>query len=98
MTTCAEAFATAARAEGIACAFGHPGGEIVDLMEACEGAGIEFVLTGHESAAAFMAGAVGRLTGRPGLRTAGSTISGIEGFSTFHFHTFLSYRACCWLP
>ena len=46
--------------------FGHPGGEVVDFIEALAQHQIEFILTGHESAAAFMAGAVGRLTGFPG--------------------------------
>lgn len=47
--------------------FGHPGGEVVDFVNALETCGIRFVLTGHESAAAFMAGAAGRLTGIPGV-------------------------------
>ena len=46
---------------------------MVDLVEALEQNGVRFVLTGHESAAAFMAGAIGRLTGIPGacLSTVG---------------------------
>ena len=52
---------------GVRRAFGHPGGEIVELIEALETNGIEFVLTGHEAAAAFMAGVSGRLTGVPGV-------------------------------
>jgi acetolactate synthase I/II/III large subunit len=36
-------------------------------VEALETRGLRFVLTGHESAAAFMAGAVGRITGIPGV-------------------------------
>ena len=67
MTSCAEVFAQAAKVQGVLRVFGHPGGEIVDLIDACERAGVEFVLTGHEATAAFMAGTVGRLTGRPGL-------------------------------
>jgi acetolactate synthase-1/2/3 large subunit len=47
--------------------FGHPGGEVLDLIDALEQSGIQFVLTGHESAAAFMAGTTGRLTGVPGV-------------------------------
>lgn len=46
--------------------FGQPGGEVVDLIQALHAHGIEFVLTGHESTAAFMAGTAGRLTGVPG--------------------------------
>jgi acetolactate synthase-1/2/3 large subunit len=52
---------------GIRHAFGHPGGEVVDLINALEDGGVRFILTGHESAAAFMAGAIGRLTGVPGV-------------------------------
>lgn len=37
------------------------------MIEALAQHGIEFILTGHESTAAFMAGAVGRLTGVPGV-------------------------------
>ena len=54
-------------ASGVRYAFGHPGGEVVDLIEALEVRGIKFVLTGHESAAAFMAATAGRLTGLPGV-------------------------------
>src|SRR5262249_19312943 len=47
--------------------FGHPGGEVLDLMLALEKRNIDFLLVGHEAAAAFMAGAVGRITGFPGV-------------------------------
>ena len=52
---------------GVRHVFGHPGGEVVDLIEALAQHEVAFILTGHESAAAFMAGAVGRLTGAPGV-------------------------------
>jgi acetolactate synthase-1/2/3 large subunit len=52
---------------GVRYVFGHPGGEVVDFIEALAQHHLEFILTGHESAAAFMAGAVGRLSGRPGV-------------------------------
>ena len=58
------------REAGIRFAFGHPGGEVLELIDALERAGIRFVLTGHESTAAFMAAAVGRLTGIPGVCVA----------------------------
>lgn len=63
------AFAIASRlAEaGVTHAFGYPGGETLDLLEAFRAAGISFVLTRHEAAAAFAAGAYGELTGRPGV-------------------------------
>jgi acetolactate synthase I/II/III large subunit len=65
-TTTGTIIAQALRAAGVRQVFGHPGSEVVDLIEALETNGVPFVLTGHESAAAFMAGAVGRLTGTPG--------------------------------
>ena len=55
---------------GVRVAFGHPGGEVLELIDALERAGIRFVLTGHESTAAFMAAAAGRLTGVPGVCVA----------------------------
>ena len=55
---------------GVRFAFGHPGGEVLELIDALERTGIRFVLTGHESTASFMAAAVGRLTGTPGVCVA----------------------------
>ena len=55
---------------GVRIAFGHPGGEVLELIDALERAGIRFVLTGHETTAAFMAAASGRLTGVPGVCVA----------------------------
>jgi acetolactate synthase I/II/III large subunit len=52
---------------GTTTAFGHPGGEVVALIDALEKAGIQFVLARHEAQAAFMAGGIGELTGRPGI-------------------------------
>ncbi len=66
-STCAAVIARTLYASGIRHVFGHPGGEVVDLIEALAQHGVEFILTGHESAAAFMAGAVGRLTGTLGV-------------------------------
>src|SRR5919108_2752334 len=73
-STCAAAVAETLRSAGIQHVFGHPGGEVVDLIDELALHGVEFILTGHESTAAFMAGAVGRLTGQPGvcLATLGS--------------------------
>ncbi len=67
MRSCAAAIAETLHEGGVRYVFGHPGGEVVDLIEALEKAGIRFVLTGHEAAAAFMASTVGRLTGTPGV-------------------------------
>ena len=55
------------RAAGIRHVFGHPGGEVVDLIEGFRQAGLEFVLTKQETAAAFMAEAGATLTGVPGV-------------------------------
>jgi acetolactate synthase I/II/III large subunit len=45
---------------------GHPGGEVVDLIEGFRAAGLEFVLTRHETPAAFMAEAMASASGIPG--------------------------------
>ncbi|MYA76320.1 MAG: thiamine pyrophosphate-binding protein [Gemmatimonadetes bacterium] len=68
--TCAEVIARTLHETGVRFAFGHPGGEVLELIDALERTGIRFVLTGHESTAAFMAAAVGRLTGTPGVCVA----------------------------
>ncbi len=68
--TCAEVIARTLHKAGVRFAFGHPGGEVLELIDALERTGIRFVLTGHESTAAFMAAAVGRLTGIPGVCVA----------------------------
>lgn len=68
--TCAEVIAQTLHEAGVRYAFGHPGGEVLELIDALERSGIRFVLTGHESTAAFMAAAVGRLTGIPGVCVA----------------------------
>ena len=49
---------------------GHPGGEVIDLIEGFRQAGLEFVLTKHETSAAFMAEAMATLTGVPGACVA----------------------------
>jgi len=54
------------RAAGVRYVMGHPGGEVVDLIEGFREAGLEFVLTRHEAAAAFMADAMAAATGIPG--------------------------------
>jgi acetolactate synthase-1/2/3 large subunit len=65
--TNAEAIAETLAEAGIDIAFGHPGGEVVLLIDACRRAGIRFMLTGHEASAAFMADVTGQITGRPGV-------------------------------
>jgi len=53
--------------EGVERIFGVPGEENADLMISLKSSKIEFVLCRHEQAAAFMADAYGRLTGRAGV-------------------------------
>ena len=64
---CADAVAAELYASGVRYVFGLPGGEVVDLIEAFSRHKLEFILVGHESAAAFMAAAIGRVTGVPGV-------------------------------
>ena len=63
--TVATAVADGLQAAGIDTVFGLPGGENVHLMEAMREAGLRFVLSEHENAAAFMAAAASQLTRRP---------------------------------
>jgi acetolactate synthase-1/2/3 large subunit len=67
MPTCADVFARTLADLGITRMFGLPGGEILDFLDAARRAGIDFVLTHDESAAAFMADATGQMQGRPGV-------------------------------
>ncbi len=52
---------------GVRYVFGIPGGPSIPYMEAFRAAGIEFILTSNESAAATMADVSARLTGIPGV-------------------------------
>lgn len=53
--------------EGVEYIFGVPGEENIDVMDALHGSSINFIVTRHETSAAFMAGTYGRLTGKPGV-------------------------------
>lgn len=70
MSSVADSVASVLAATGVTHAFGHPGGEVVVLIDALERHGIQFVLTRHEATAAFMAGGQGELTGIPGVSVA----------------------------
>jgi acetolactate synthase-1/2/3 large subunit len=65
--THAEVIASTLAERGVPYVFGLPGGEIVAFIEACRRAGIRFMLTGHESSAAWMAQVFGQITGIPGV-------------------------------
>ena len=66
----ADALARRLFAEGCRFAFGMPGGEVLTIVDALETAGIRFVLTKHENAAAFMAEGVHHRTGSPAILVA----------------------------
>ena len=53
--------------EDIKYAFGIPGEENLDLMDAIHDSAIRFIPTRHEGAAAFMADFYGRMTGHAGV-------------------------------
>jgi acetolactate synthase-1/2/3 large subunit len=52
---------------GVRWVFGIPSGPVLPLIEALRQSSVEFVLTATETSAAFMAAAVGYLTGIPGV-------------------------------
>lgn len=63
----AELFVKCLENEGVEYIFGVPGEENLDLMDALLDSSIKFIVTRHETSAAFMAGTYGRLTGKPGV-------------------------------
>lgn len=50
---------------GVRFAFGIPGNDVLELVRACEGVGIRFIVAKSEPSAAFMADAVTHVTGAP---------------------------------
>jgi len=70
MPTHAQAIASVLAERGVRYVFGLPGGEIVAFINACREAGLQFLLTGHEASAAWMAQVVGQITGTPGVCAA----------------------------
>jgi acetolactate synthase-1/2/3 large subunit len=65
-----EIIASALKESGVTHAFGIPGGEVLELLDAFRKTGIEFVLTKQELGAGFMADAAFQLTGKPGVLVA----------------------------
>src|SRR5207244_1248193 len=66
MSTVGRIIGDRLHAAGVRHVFGHPGGEVVDLIEGFRQAGLEFVLARQETGAAFMAEAMSSSTGMPG--------------------------------
>jgi acetolactate synthase-1/2/3 large subunit len=63
-----DLFVRCLEAEGVEYIFGIPGEENADvMMSLLDSKKIQFILCRHEQAAAFMADAYGRLTGKPGV-------------------------------
>lgn len=62
-----DLFVRALEQEGVEYIFGLPGEENADLVMSLIGSKIKFILCRHEQAAAFMADAYGRLTGKAGV-------------------------------
>jgi acetolactate synthase-1/2/3 large subunit len=65
-----DIIAAALKESGVTHAFGIPGGEVLELLEAFRKQGIEFVLTKQELGAGMMADAAFQLTGKPGVLVA----------------------------
>ncbi len=65
--TAAEAIAAGLARAGCRHAFGVPGGEVLELLDALERAGVGFTLAKHENAAGFMAEGAWQATGAPGV-------------------------------
>ncbi|HHT9140880.1 MAG TPA: thiamine pyrophosphate-binding protein, partial [Candidatus Tripitaka californicus] len=53
--------------EGVQFVFGVSGEEVMDVLDSLRSSRIKYVTTRHEQGAAYMAGVVGRLTGKPGV-------------------------------
>ena len=70
MTSVARTIGRRLKEAGLDYVFGVPGGEVLDLMQGFRQEGLRFILTRHETAAAFMADAHGYLTGKPGVCVA----------------------------
>jgi len=66
----AEIIAQALYEDGVRHAFGIPGGEVLELLEAFRKVGIRFILTKQEMGAGIMAEASFQLTGKPGVLVA----------------------------
>jgi acetolactate synthase-1/2/3 large subunit len=62
-----DVFVECLEAEGVQYVFGIPGEETLDLNESLADSSIRFIPVRHEQGGAYMADAIGRLTGRAGV-------------------------------
>ena len=67
MATVAETLVDTLSAAGVDTVFGLPGGEVVEILDALRRRNLRFVLAHNESSAVFMADAMARMTGKPGV-------------------------------
>lgn len=88
MVSVAEGIAEALWGRGVRYAVGLPGGEVLDLMEAFRARGIRFILSNHETSAAFMAAVHGQLLGVPGV-TVTTLGPGVTNLATGLGHALL---------
>lgn len=76
-----DLFVKSLESEGVKVIYGVPGEENLVLLESIRKSSIEFIVTRHEQAAAFMAATYGRITGKAGV--ALSTLGpGATNFTT----------------
>ncbi len=67
MATVAEILVDTLAAAGVDTVFGLPGGEVVEILDAIRRRAMRFVFVHNESSAVFMADAMARITGKPGV-------------------------------
>ena len=67
MATVAETLVDTLAAAGVDTVFGLPGGEVVEILDALRRRNLRFVFVHNESSAVFMADAMARITGKPGV-------------------------------
>ncbi|MCH2135500.1 MAG: acetolactate synthase AlsS [Phycisphaerales bacterium] len=77
----AELLVTCLEHAGVTHVFGIPGAKVDPVFEALADSSIEVVVCRHEQNAGFMAGVMGRLTGRPGV-CIGTSGPGTSNFCT----------------
>ncbi|MFO0997427.1 MAG: acetolactate synthase AlsS [Alphaproteobacteria bacterium] len=63
----AELLVRSLEAQGVEYIFGIPGGAVLPILDVLADRGPKYIVCRHESAAAFMAQAWGRITGKPGV-------------------------------